>query len=254
MVVAGKRINSLLERIKAKLRIAPHEWSTADIDRFVDDFVDNTDALAKFESGVLDVEVWKKFASIGGETRAWVRKSVALQNRIKAKGFTDADVDRLKNYYNRHRSNGDVTTYPSTSSTGIHYDAFGHPDFTDFIKKIRKKDGTTLGRPVYEPSGGITGNRATDASRANAEMAANFHQDDIKYTLGSNECRIRDPSSPYAEPDGFVTCTWHHHQDGKTMMAVPKPVHSSTNATHIGGIQTKEEGIAGFFDSPIFSY
>ena len=59
VVAAGKRINSLLERIKAKLRIAPHEWSTADIDRFVDDFVDNTDALAKFESGVLDVEVWK---------------------------------------------------------------------------------------------------------------------------------------------------------------------------------------------------
>ena len=55
----------MLERIKAKLRIAPHQWSTADIDRFADDFVDNTDALAKFESGVLDVEAWKALKESG---------------------------------------------------------------------------------------------------------------------------------------------------------------------------------------------
>jgi hypothetical protein len=35
-------------------------------------------------------------------------------------------------------------------------------------------------------------------------------------------------------PDGFV---WHHHQDGKTMQLVPKPIHESTG--HTGGVAIK---------------
>ena len=109
VAAAGKRINSLLERIKAKLRIAPHEWSTADIDRFVDDFVDNTDALAKFESGVLDVEAWKAL-----QDRPNLKKDLptltAMTNILKnpkAKAIfgTDADLQAAMNKFaNTHAS------------------------------------------------------------------------------------------------------------------------------------------------------
>jgi hypothetical protein len=36
------------------------------------------------------------------------------------------------------------------------------------------------------------------------------------------------------------------------MMAVPTHIHSSSNASHIGGLQAKEEGIIGFFESPVY--
>jgi hypothetical protein len=241
---------SVVARLRA--RLVRNGWQAADIDLFLTDFANNADALAKFDNGTLDFDVWKKFAILTGDTKVWVRKSVALQERIKAKGLTNEQIDRLKDYYSGHLSKSDVTTYPMTSpSTGQYYDEFGHPDFTKSVLEIRKKDGT-LGRPVYEPQGGITGDRAKDARLANEEMAANFDPDDFRYTPGSNTCRIKKPTSPYADSEGFVLHTWHHHQDGKTMMAVPKNIHDASNASHIGGVQVKNAGIIGFFDSPFF--
>jgi hypothetical protein len=94
---------------------------------------------------------------------------------------------------------------------------------------------------------GITRDRTTDARKANEWAASNFHPDNFKYTAGSNECRIKDPNT-----GEMVTHTWHHHQDSKTMMAVSKDKHAPSNAPHIGGVQTKEESIIGFFSSPVF--
>ncbi len=36
-------------------------------------------------------------------------------------------------------------------------------------------------------------------------------------------------------PDGY---TWHHHEDGKTMVLVEKKVHSEFS--HVGGISTSK--------------
>lgn len=213
---------------------------------------DLDDIVARINGAPGMVRAWEALSDIPlASTRAWVRKSVPILERIaeKADNYLPENVS---NYYKKHRSNSDVTTYPSTSGTGIQYDALGHPDFTNHIKKIRRTDGSSLGRASYEPSGGITGNRNVDAQRANEWAQNNFHPDDFKFTSGSNTCRIKDPSSPLADSEGFVIHTWHHHQDGKTMMAVPVHIHSSTNAVHIGGVQAKETGIVGFFDSPIF--
>ena len=259
-MVAGKRINSLLERIKAKLRIAPHEWSTADIDRFVDDFVDNTDALAKFESGVLDVEAWKKFASIGGETRAWVRKSVALQNRIKAKGFTDADVDRLKNYYSTFQKpsamKDELPPFDFITPDGVtvHFDEFASPRFEPFVPQMQG-----VGKVSYNPDriGAANlpvGNNPT--LRGNGDIV-----DANKWIKQNYPNKVRDEL-----PDGtkipagrieildvngnWIECTWHHHDDGRNLIPVPSTIHTrSTGASHTGGNSLINNGLKDFFDA-----
>ncbi len=207
------------------------------------------DGFLKIFNGTSEnaIRAWEKLFELTG-TKAWVSKSEAVIKKLDA---DPAKIDGVKDYYSGHQSKADVTTYPSTSITGQYYDEFGHPDFTKDVKKIKRKNGTD-GRSAYEPTGGITGNRATDAKNANEWAASQFEADEFKYTSGSNECRIKDPSSPHAELDGYVICTWHHHQDGKTMMAVPKKIHGSSNASHIGGVQAKDAGIIGFFESPQF--
>lgn len=133
-------------------------------------------------------------SEITGATKAWISKSKAILERVNTKNLSDADIEKLKEYYNRHRSNEDVTTYPMTSNTGQYYDALGHPDFTKAVKEIRKKDGT-LGRPVYEPSAGITGDRAKDARLANEEMVRRFNAEDFEYTVRAVRRNFLIPSS-----------------------------------------------------------
>jgi hypothetical protein len=50
----------------------------------------------------------------------------------------------------------------------------------------------------------------------------------------------------------FAGCTWHHHQDVKTMMTVKQDMNISTNATYSGDVHVKKAEIIGFFNSPKF--
>ena len=45
-----------------------------------------------------------------------------------------------------------------------------------------------------------------------------------------------------------MTYTWHHHQDGKTLMLVKQEVHSAF--AHKGGSDLIQKGLKGLFDSP----
>lgn len=56
------------------------------------------------------------------------------------------------------------------------------------------------------------------------------------------QCEIFD-----AKKNKWVKCTWHHHEDGQTMIPVPTDIHARPNAPHIGGRQIINEGIQGFF-------
>ncbi len=160
-------------------------------------------------------------------------------------------MNKVRDYYSRHLSKGDCKIYPCTSATGQYYDEFGHPDFIDHCPKLELKNpgpnGETQLNAAYKPTGGITKDRVKDARLANEEMAKRYKVTDFKYDPTKQECQIRNPTT-----NEFESYTWHHHQDGKTMMAVRKDIHSASNASHIGGLQAKEVGIEGFFDSPIF--
>lgn len=80
----------------------------------------------------------------------------------------------------------------------VFIDFDGFPDFTPYAEKIVRVDG-------------LTGNRAKDEKLA-------------MQVLGMNDYNKKD-------------MVWHHHQDGKSMMLVPKNVHSVAKGgvNHTGG-------------------
>jgi hypothetical protein len=84
---------------------------------------------------------------------------------------------------------------------GVRFTRDGYPDFGPYV--MRNKDGKAY-KLVFE--NGFSGRRA-DAAAANAHFNL--------------------PKLP-------ETHTWHHHQDGKTLLAVPKDMHDAVR--HAGGI------------------
>jgi hypothetical protein len=139
-----------------------------------------------------------------------------------------------------------IRAYPGTSATGQYYDEFGFPDFTNDVPVM---DGGI--RAIYTPSGGIKGSN-TDLTDANKWALRPISDEGGGFVDGENFINL-DPKCKIKDKDGnWVECTWHHHQDGKTLMPVPSTIHARGNAAHIGGVQVKNEGIIGFFDSPKF--
>jgi hypothetical protein len=45
--------------------------------------------------------------------------------------------------------------------------------------------------------------------------------------------------------------TWHHHQDGESMMPVLQTVHQSIQNYHTGGRSISNRGLKGLFDPPL---
>lgn len=92
-IAAALARNTVVGRLRTKLAAAPYNWPASDIDKFADDFTDNADALAKFESGALDVEAWKKLSS----NADWVRKNAELFEKLKGKD--DVFLQKINDYY-----------------------------------------------------------------------------------------------------------------------------------------------------------
>lgn len=197
------------------------------------------------------VKSWESLLDVGDGTRKWVRTQVPILERMANK-VDEYPNEKVANYYKRHNSNGDVKRYPGTSNNGQYYDKYGHPDFTQDVPIA-----TNGKRAIYKPIEGLDGPGTTDFTKANnwalkpvSEGGGGF--DPSNFKKNGTGCKIKDPNSPFKDSDGWVECTWHHHEDGKTLMPVPTVVHNRTNASHIGGVQAIIEGIAGFFDSPVF--
>jgi hypothetical protein len=113
------------------------------------------------------------------------------------------------------------------------YDDFGFPDFSPFIPLIN-------GVPAFVEITILDGNHSQsrtngDFGKANEELCKKlgipfqkFDQSDGKEFIGK---------------DGLAY-TWHHHQDGKTMILLPTEIHNRT--AHVGGADVikalKEKG------------
>ncbi|HIO96421.1 MAG TPA: hypothetical protein EYG71_00660 [Leucothrix sp.] len=49
-----------------------------------------------------------------------------------------------------------------------------------------------------------------------------------------------------------ISYTWHHHQDGKTMILIPSSFHNNvTGFRHTGGAKIISKGLQGLFDAPV---
>ncbi|MGG1217944.1 HNH endonuclease [Priestia endophytica] len=114
---------------------------------------------------------------------------------IKKGGTVKIDEDGTWVYTNKK---GQTVRYPD-----------GYPDFTEYAHPTVKPVEIEIASPT---------NRPLDYKNANIKAGLNKDSDPPVASL--NEA-----------PEGY---TWHHHQDGKTMVLVDKKVHREF--THAGGV------------------
>jgi hypothetical protein len=214
---------------------------------FFEDFRDRAATVgAEFDAAPGMVGAWEKLLSLGNTpSKSWIRIQSQLLKKMSEQ--TDEFQDKVVNYYRKHNSNADINSYPGTSSyTGQYYDEFGHPDFTNDVPLMEGGK-----RAIYQPPNGIKGSSAdlVDANdwalRPVENGGGGFNPSNFRRK--GTRCEVKDKDG------NWIECTWHHHQDGKTLIPVPSHVHSRVNAAHIGGVQVYNEGIIGFFDSPVFN-
>jgi hypothetical protein len=110
----------------------------------------------------------------------------------------------------------------------------GFPDFRPYVHKLADKNGNIMEAIVDISDLGMTGND-TDFTKANNKLA------DI---LG-----ISKPSGGKFQGDiDGLNYTWHHHQDGKHMMLVPKGLNDGIR--HAGGAAFAKKDLKGLLPSP----
>ncbi|WP_425422158.1 HNH endonuclease [Phaeodactylibacter xiamenensis] len=124
------------------------------------------------------------------------------------------------------------------------------PDFTGFTAK------TTNGIPLAKKFDNLKGNddRIFDNNKANTWLQNSGHLNDfdsywINPTYGSPVKLTKNGVEK--------TYTWHHHENGKTMMLVEQSVHNSVQ--HVGGASlissgatTSIDDFATIFPDPAF--
>jgi A nuclease of the HNH/ENDO VII superfamily with conserved WHH len=161
----------------------------------------------------------------------------------------------VRKYYNNFQKPAGTFDPPFTHNQTL-FDDFGHPRFEPDVPSV-----SGHGKPKYQPDGvnkpKLDGS-SKDFTEANkwADETFNVNGQVNFEKIGSTGFRLKDPTSPYAV-NGWVDCVWHHHQDAKTLMPVPKITHNRAEvlgSPHTGGAAilkdpTMSKAI-GFFDPP----
>ena len=165
----------------------------------------------------------------------WVRTNEDLLNRIAGEGPDYiAKVDELYSpAVMKLPPNLKPPYSPPGSYNGIDYDNFGFPKLEPYVSdnshivKI-SMDGTN-----------------DDYIRAYNKLKGVVGEGNIQFTnqYGSS-FRIKQ-NGQWSEP-----YTWHHHQDGESMMPVLQTIHQSIQNYHTGGRSVVSRGLKGLFDSP----
>ncbi|MCT4616191.1 MAG: HNH endonuclease, partial [Marinifilaceae bacterium] len=212
--------------------------------KFILDFIDSPSKLSKFAKEAGLVEAWLRLSSLGDGSKKWIRTNISLLIKISKEPLENQN--KIISYYKRYNSNADMVFFPGESKTGQLYDEFGHPDFTNDVPIM---DGGV--RAIYKPKRGIKGSNR-DLNDANNWALKSVNEGGGGFNASNfrrkgTKCEIKNQDGDWVE------CTWHHHQDGKTLIPVPSSIHSRSNAAHIGGVQVYREGIVGFFESPKFN-
>ena len=216
-----------------------------DIDAENKEFFDNLVA----DKDLLDG--WKVFSDLP-DSKAWVRIQIPILEKMK--GLDATKQKSLRDIYAKIKIARPRTgtlpkvtvkkTIPGFGDITIKYDKYGFPKFEDWVplpKNDYKFDLPNNPRP------------SNDFKAANEALEAKFgSRDSDKFKW--------DGSKPYFEvkqPDGtWVQYTWHHHQDGKTLIPVPSNVHHaqpgipSTGFSHTGGDKLLSVGLEGIFEGP----
>ena len=233
-------------------------------DLLIKDFLEKPKLAKMFRESPELLDSWKDLAKIGKRNRRGVAQGHDLRlnaqflkkyadltplKRTKLKKFLDTQVTPRG-----YRGKVNFTPEPKIingKSVTVKYDRYGFPDFKQFIPKPFKtfivKSDNLLGKA----------NKAADFRLANRELAKRFGFDP-PYTRGktfeTTKFRWKSPSQNFylKEGDDWVGYTWHHHQDGKSLLPIKSVVHTASEGgfPHSGGDSLITAGLKGIFPSP----
>jgi hypothetical protein len=235
-------LDEIITALRNKIRTLTS--TTANADKLVDDFIEDIPVLQKFASGELDVKAWEKLATLTDPTRQWSKRSLPLLERMK--GQTNLVMDNVKDYYSTHQmpstrlSPPPFThniTLPDGRTVTVDFDAFGHPNFLSYIS-----DKSHVVKII------VDGTNA-DYIRAYDKLKVVLGSGNIDFTNPSGSSfKIKNATGTWSEP-----YTWHHHEDGESMIPVLQAIHgeiSHTGGRSVVSPTNPTRNIKGFFFPP----
>jgi hypothetical protein len=178
------------------------------------------------------VDAWKRLDDAEVD-RAFKRNPGVLE---KVDDLYDPDIFQLpgnRPEVNGKKLDGDFTVKTRNGLHDVYFDKNGFPDFDEY----------SLGNNFsYKPDGKVLNGSASDLTSATSWLKA-------KYASDPNVKIISNGSNIDVTVNGVKnTYTWHHYQDGKTLIPVLTSVHS--NVAHTGGAAIIQRGLEGMFSSP----
>jgi hypothetical protein len=204
--------------------------------KFLDDFGNATeDVLEKLnaQDGAM-TRVW----GLLSERPDWIKSNMDLLQKLANK--SDDYIGKVNDLYNSQKFQLPKDFLPPGHYNGIFYDKFGFPDLT--------KHG--LDGAFYFKQN-VAGNYTTDFRNATDWLKK---QADIIEVIELPAGSPNPKGSPILVKvkgsDKFVKITWHHHQDGRTLMPVFSEIHDQILGKHTGGVATSSRGLQELFDSP----
>ncbi|MCP4459088.1 MAG: hypothetical protein GY816_13855 [Cytophagales bacterium] len=178
------------------------------------------------------VDAWRVLSDAGHD----VSKNVDLLKRIDDGGF---DLDKVGKFYEdmahpsgfKGKVDYTATKTVNGKSVNVKYDKNGFPEFEDF----------SPGANTHIKSNNLTGNYELDNAIANEGLIKELGAESVWVNPAGN-------GSPVSiKVDGtWKNYTWHHYQDGKTMIPVEQAVHNTFS--HSGGKQVIDSGLKGLFE------
>ncbi len=169
-----------------------------------------------FETITKEVEKYKEETGTYARNYKWSKEFISSERILKDKlpnAKTQQQIDRV------YRDAEIAKKYEMSHKRQMWWKETGFPDFEPYAKT--SNDGR-----IFKVEIEVSGNRRTDNARAAKKSLE----------LGMiNKESLMD----FAEPKdmGFV---WHHMEDGKTMLLVPKDLHEAF--PHTGGVSVKKMG------------
>lgn len=190
------RIANLLQKFKNKLKSL--NWTDAEID----DLANRVGQNQKFLDG---------FDKLGTKTDDFcseiksneVFKNRAIDNPDYIRAFNEYDPNKIYQINNQIPINsGPPNPKLTLSGQTIYFDNNGFPDFTPYVQSVNDKK--------------------------------QFYKIDMQGSYEGGDFAVADAkagiSKKYRDDNNL---TWHHHQDGQTMMLVPREINSGIR--HTGG-------------------
>ena len=230
------KIGKFVQRIKFKFpsfEQIPYNTLARKIIQFTDELGQNL-LNVNFRKIPKLVKAWKGLSN----RLPWVRTNTDLLEKLAGKGDDYiAKVDELysptvmKLPANLKPPNGS----PPGSYNGIDYDKFGFPKLESHV--------FDNGHVVKIAMDGTN----DDYIRAYDKLKEIVGEGNIQFTnqYGSS-FKIRQADGTFDGP----AYTWHHHQDGESMMPVLQAIHQSIQSYHTGGRAVVNRGLEGLFDPP----